>query len=237
MNRYTDGQKEAAIQRMMPPQNQPVKQISEEMGIPVATLYLWRRKAQDDGLVAPGDGKSADGWTSTEKFRIVVETETMAQAELAAYCRERGLYPEQIQAWRGACEIANAQRSEQLRAQKANEKDLHQQIKELRKELRIKEKALAETAALLTLRKSWRRFGERTRSHDERPRSPKNHCVGQRSPSPGCTSRGSLRRSGHLVPNLSTLDGRDHTKRGPAAYCRAPAAESPAYRGRACPGH
>ncbi|CAM2066679.1 Transposase [Sulfidibacter corallicola] len=50
MNRYTEGQKEATLQRMVPPQNQPVKQISEEMGIPVATLYLWRRKAQDEGI-------------------------------------------------------------------------------------------------------------------------------------------------------------------------------------------
>jgi len=60
---------------------------------------------------------------------------------LAAYCRERGLYPEQIAAWRLACEQARLSRGDRKR------------VRELERELTRKEKALAETAALLTLRK------------------------------------------------------------------------------------
>ncbi len=36
-----------------------------------------------------------------------METATMSQAEIAEYCRQRGLYPGQLTQWRGACERAN----------------------------------------------------------------------------------------------------------------------------------
>lgn len=151
--RYTEDQKATALRRMMPPTNQAVTEISEEMGIPVATLYLWRRKAQDEGVVSPGDGKAPEAWSSAEKFRMVVDTMGLAEVELSEYCRKRGVYPEQIESWREACLHANASRADQIRMQKKQEKGLHDQIKALKKEVNRKDKALAETAALLALRK------------------------------------------------------------------------------------
>ena len=80
----------------------------------------------------------------------------MSEIELAEYGRSKGLYIEQIQAWRDACMQANggiAQQASQL--QKENRiKD--REIKQLSQELRRKESALAETAALLVLRKKAR---------------------------------------------------------------------------------
>lgn len=153
MTRYSRKQKEAAIARMLPPQNQSINRISEEMGIPPATLYLWRKKAREGGAVIPNEGKPSDRWGSQAKFRVVVETSGMAAAELSAYCRERGIYPDQVKAWRRACEAANAKQDEAERARKAADKALKDELKAVRRELRRKEKALAETAALLALRK------------------------------------------------------------------------------------
>lgn len=48
-----------------------------------------------------------NNWSSRDKFSAVMETVTMSQAEVAAYCREKGLYPEQLAQWRLACEQAN----------------------------------------------------------------------------------------------------------------------------------
>ena len=84
---------------------------------------------------------------------IVVETAALNEAELAEYCRNKGLYPEQVKTWRAACEQATAGAmvpAKALREAVAAEK---KRIKELERELRRKERALAETAALLTLRK------------------------------------------------------------------------------------
>ena len=78
----------------------------------------------------------------------------MNEAEVSAYCRERGLYPEQVETWRDACMNANddaAAQAKQLRqARKAEQKRLHK----LERELHRKDKALAETAALLALSKN-----------------------------------------------------------------------------------
>ncbi len=76
----------------------------------------------------------------------------MNATELGAYCRERGLFPERVDRWRQAVQDANAQ----LLLTMAEHKDLekrHQQdqreINRLQQELRRKDKALAEAAALL----------------------------------------------------------------------------------------
>lgn len=101
----------------------------------------------------PGDGKNAEGWSSEDKFAVVLETAPLNAAELAEYCRRKGLYPEQIAAWRASCVAANANAAEQAREQRQQSKEDKQRIKQLEKELHRKEKALAEAAALLVLRK------------------------------------------------------------------------------------
>jgi transposase-like protein len=104
-------------------------------------------------LVVPGDGKNPEGWSSEDKFAVVLESAPLNAAELAEYCRRKGLYPEQIAAWRAACRSANADATEQAREQRQQSKDDKKRIQQLEKELQRKEKALAEAAALLILRK------------------------------------------------------------------------------------
>jgi hypothetical protein len=63
------------------------------------------------------------------------------------------LYPEQIQAWRSACERANDWAAERGRQHQAEQGELRRQVRDLQRDLKHKEKALAETAALLVLSK------------------------------------------------------------------------------------
>ena len=77
----------------------------------------------------------------------------MNEAELAEYCRRKGLYVEQIAAWRKACLQANSNRAAQAKEQREQGKKDRKQIKKLERELHRKEKALAEAAALLVLQK------------------------------------------------------------------------------------
>jgi len=46
------------------------------------------------------DNGSASGWSSRDRFAAVMETAAMSQEEVDAYCREKGLCPEQITQWR-----------------------------------------------------------------------------------------------------------------------------------------
>ena len=139
---------------MMPPLNRSVPELVEATGITDATLYTWRKQARAAGAVVPGDGKQADQWSSQDKFRVVLESAGLNEAELAEYCRRKGLYVEQIKAWRQACEHANVPaKPTKTRRERDEEKAAKKRIKQLERELRRKEAALAETAALLVLRK------------------------------------------------------------------------------------
>lgn len=74
----------------------------------------------------------------------------MNEAERSAYCREHGLYPEQLDAWKSAFEAMDATGTPADKAQLAAER---KKSRKLEKELLRKERALAEAAALLTLSK------------------------------------------------------------------------------------
>jgi len=101
----------------------------------------------------PAGDTTPSGWCAADKFAAVVETAAMNETEISTYCRERGLYAEQIGEWRAACEQANDWDRNQTKQLKEIRKADEKRIKELERDLRRKEKALAETAALLVLRK------------------------------------------------------------------------------------
>ncbi len=153
MPRYSEERKAAVLQKLLPPNNQPVPRVSKEEGISEVTLYTWRTQVKEEGIPVPGSGKQTDDWPAEARFSTVVETATMTELELSEYCRSKGLYPEQIRSWKKAC-IQGAQSDEKQKKRRQIEaKQDKKRIKVLESELRRKEKALAETAALLVLRK------------------------------------------------------------------------------------
>jgi transposase-like protein len=151
--RYSKEIKDAIIERMMPPRNESINKISKEMGISEPTLYTWRKEARIEGTATPGNGQVSEQWNSEDKFLIIMETCSMNEAELAEYGRKKGLYTEQIKAWRGSCLQANGRETNQTKQLNQELKEEKKKGRSLEKELRTKEKALAEAAALLLLRK------------------------------------------------------------------------------------
>jgi transposase len=161
MRRYSEAVKADVRRRMSPPYRQSVAQISAELGIHVVTLYNWRKAWRSQGEVVPASEKDPEGWGATDKFTVVLETAGLNATELSAYCRERGLYPEQVERWRQASQDANEKPVLTLKEQKELERLRAQdqrEIKRLKQELRRKEKALAEAAALLIASKKIQAF-------------------------------------------------------------------------------
>ena len=138
---------------MLPPNNTAIRRLSQEEGISEATLHKWRAEARGKGQLLPDADAGAEGWTSRDKFAAVLETAALNEADLAEYCRKRGVFPAQIKAWRLACEQANDwDRASTARLGQAT-KNEKKRIKDLERELARKDRALAETAALLVFRK------------------------------------------------------------------------------------
>jgi transposase-like protein len=150
---YSPERKAAVLKRMLPPNSMAIRQLSQEEGISEATLHKWRAEARGKGQLLPDADAGPEGWSSRDKFAAVLETAALNEADLAEYCRKRGLYPSQIAAWRAACEQANDwDRASTARLGQAT-KEEKKRVKDLERELARKEKALAEAAALLILRK------------------------------------------------------------------------------------
>ena len=151
--KYSPERREAILSKLQAPYNRTVNDLAAEEGISPATLYNWRKQARGKGRLLPNASSSTEAWSSAQKFNAVLETAALTEEELAEYCRRRGLYPEQLRRWRTSCEQAN-DRSDQVLARQAEfSKAERKRIRELERELRRKDAALAETAALLALRK------------------------------------------------------------------------------------
>ena len=104
--------------------------------------------------------KTPDDWSSETKLATIIETATLSESELSEYCRSKGLYVEQIKAWRtDALQGFSSSKQQSLKDKRQQQAD-RKQIKQLTRELARKEKALAETAALLVLRKKLEAFWE-----------------------------------------------------------------------------
>jgi transposase-like protein len=151
MKQYSEEFKSSIIAKMLPPNSIPVPDLARDTGVPKDTLYTWRIKYQRSNGNATAKQVPSGGLSSAEKFSIVMETASLNEVELSEYCRRKGLYPEQISAWRDTCLQANALASAKVDREKLTTQA--KQIKQLQSELHRKEKALAETAALLVLQK------------------------------------------------------------------------------------
>ena len=150
---YSPEFKEAMLRRMLPPNNESIKKIAKEEGLSYQTLRNCRDNAIKDGFAAPGTDSSPDDGSTQDKFLIVVETASLNESELAEYARKKGLYVEQIKAWKDACMNANGGIAKEAARLNRELKDSQKERKMLEKELQRKEKALAEAAALLVLSK------------------------------------------------------------------------------------
>ena len=156
MARYSKELQQTVIGRMAPPRNQSVSSLSEEFGIPLATLYTWRSKALSRGELVGGHrstSETASGWSAQAKLAAVIETASLTEAERVEYCRAKGLHVAELEQWKDTCLGSFAGQSERdLHAQRQH-KDDQQKIHKLQRELTRKDKALAESAALLVLSK------------------------------------------------------------------------------------
>ena len=111
----------------------------------VSALERWRA----DALSRPARERA---WTAAARLEAVIATAAMDEAQRSAWCREKGVFPSDLQQWRDSAMTALAQ-PEEARATAQETRADRRRIKELEKDLRRKEKALAETTALLVLRK------------------------------------------------------------------------------------
>jgi coproporphyrinogen III oxidase-like Fe-S oxidoreductase len=132
--------------------------VANELGVGVGTLERWR----SDALAQPERERV---WTGAARFDAVLTTSSMDEASKSAWCRASGVYPQELATWRENAMSALGAEAPRTSAQEA--KQNRRKIKELEREIRRKDKALAETAALLVLSKKVAAIFNRDMGEDE----------------------------------------------------------------------
>ena len=144
MARYGQAFKDKAVARLLPPESADLELVSREVGVSVGTLERWRA----DALAS---GRKCGGWTPVARLEAVIATASMNEADKSAWCRAQGLFPSELDEWRQTA-TASLGTSETATTGVASRAD-QRRFKALERELRRKDKALAEAAALLVLSK------------------------------------------------------------------------------------
>lgn len=146
---------------LLPPYNYSLRRVSDDLGVGPATVHKWRAELKEAGLLHKDENEEQNqNYTAEQIFSFVIETAMFSEHELAAYCREKGLYVEQIKKWKQLSIQAHQPQKETKHRQDTLRRADKKKIKELEKELIRKDKALAETAALLVLREKFNALWE-----------------------------------------------------------------------------
>ena len=159
MARYGQEFKDRAVARLLPPESASIKDVSNEIGVGASTLERWRSEA----LAQPGRERV---WTAAARFDAVLTTAVMDEASKSAWCRSNGVYPQELARWRENA-MSALSGTEAPRASPQEAKQNRRKIKDLEREIRRKDKALAETAALLVLSKKVAAIFNRDMGEDE----------------------------------------------------------------------
>lgn len=147
---YPEKFKARMVQRLTAPGALSATALSDEVGVAQPTLSKWVREAGRVGGMGKTKrpkGKRPQDWAAEAKLAAVMEADSLSEEDLGAFLRRRGLHRTHLTQWREQIVAGlNVPRSKKTSAEA-------RRIRELERELRRKDKALAETAALLVLKK------------------------------------------------------------------------------------
>jgi hypothetical protein len=158
------------IEKLSGPNPKSATALSAEVGVSQAKLSRWLKGAATVGqtMSHPRDKKKRPSpsrkdssstkrpqdWTAEEKVALVLEAAAVSADELGAFLRRKGIHEAQLAEWRvqvTESAVAGLQGPSRRDRKAANVEA--RRVRELERELARKEKALAEAAALLVLKK------------------------------------------------------------------------------------
>ena len=144
-NKYPRNFKEAMVIKFLDKEDVKIGYFCREYGIPESCLRDWIRAYQNGSLNGMENNKIPKKWRDEEKYQALITYMKLEETERGKWLRKKGLKKEHIELWEK--ELFKA-----IKKPKVNKND-KEEIKTLKKDLRKKEKALAEVTALLALKK------------------------------------------------------------------------------------
>jgi len=148
--KYSSGFKQGILRKVLPPESRAVTEVSKETGIAEQTIRNWMERARngrlesDNGEIAPGERRAS------EKLKLLIESKSIQPEQLGEWQRSKGLHSEHLALWEQELTTIVADKDDALRTEL---KETKKKLKDTERELARKDKALAEFAALVALKK------------------------------------------------------------------------------------
>jgi transposase len=143
--------KHAIVQKALGRNGRTLKELAQSHNIGYSTLQKWIRHYRNNVKITPTAQKTNKALSQAEKFQHLMATGSLNDVEVGVYCREQGIYSFELKQWK---ENFMTQKSiEKKDSELAELKLLRAENKELKREIQRKDRALAETTALLVLKK------------------------------------------------------------------------------------
>ena len=152
---FTEAFKEQAIEKVLQRGHKTIQTIADELNVNHYTLKNWLKTYKRGSMSKEPASKRPKDWSTEERFQLLMESNALESEALNAFCRQKGLFTHHLETWKKTFLCAP-----QTATQTASDKVLRDEVKQLKKELNRKEKALAEAAALLVLQKKFHAFWE-----------------------------------------------------------------------------
>ena len=156
-NRYSTEFKEQALSKARQRGSRTLESVANELNVSLGSLKGWlktsNQKASGSSAMAslPSD-TAAQQWSSAQRLQALLESHALSGVALHAWCREKGLFEHQLKQWREAfCSSTEPD----PRESRAEVRALKVRNEQLQRDLHRKDRALAETAALLVLQKKF----------------------------------------------------------------------------------
>jgi len=163
--RYSTAFKSRMLRRLIGPDAVSANALALEVGVGQTVLSRWLRESRS---VEPMTSSKKKQWTGAEKLRVLLESRGLSETDLGALLRREGVHETDLTAWQAAAEAALSP-GRHVSPSPEQQRD-QRRIHELERELRRKEAALAETAALLVLKKKVQEiWGDEDDATDPRP--------------------------------------------------------------------
>jgi transposase len=153
MNKLSADAKHAIVQKVLAKDGRSMTEIAKAHNIGCSTLSTWVSRYRNGGIMDKGGSTSSKKELSLpERFQHLLAVAALDDEATGAYCREHGLYSFQLDEWRKTF-MSASQLSDKQRSNNAKLQALRIENKQLKQDVKRKDRALAEASALLILKK------------------------------------------------------------------------------------
>jgi len=151
---YSIKHKMLILQKVLPPNNRPVHEVSKDSGISVQTIYKWIKQVKDDNLKLNAPEATIPRFKpDAEKFSLIIESKTIPESEKGEWLRKNGIHSEHLILWEQELAKTMSDKKIDVDAIQKENKELKAKLKKAEKDKTQTEKALAEMSALYALKK------------------------------------------------------------------------------------